>query len=148
MPAPAPIYRGQGNVPFRSEERTHTLKRGQTSPYDINGAPPAAPTPDPGSLNLWIVDLPLADALVPLWRAEFTDEYIFANTGAVDAKVAATGSPTLPLFKDGLANGSVSAAGVISFSDSTYPVGSVFEIYPPATPDATWDQVSVTLDLA
>lgn len=39
MTAPAPIFRGQGNTPFRSEERTKTLKRGQTVPYDTNGSP-------------------------------------------------------------------------------------------------------------
>lgn len=36
---PAPIQRGQGNLPYRSEEKNRVLARGQDTPYDLNGAP-------------------------------------------------------------------------------------------------------------
>jgi hypothetical protein len=38
-----PIYRGQGNQPFKTNEAVRAARRGQTVPYDTNGAPtPAA----------------------------------------------------------------------------------------------------------
>jgi len=39
MPPPRPIYRGQGNQPFEIARPDGPIQRGQTSPYDVNGAP-------------------------------------------------------------------------------------------------------------
>lgn len=46
----APVYRSQGNNPFRSERQNSQLKRGQTVPYDVNGAP-AGGVPDTRLIN-------------------------------------------------------------------------------------------------
>ncbi|HKN44078.1 MAG TPA: hypothetical protein VJW23_09150 [Propionibacteriaceae bacterium] len=50
MATPAPVYRSQGNTPFRSEKQNSQLKRGQTVPYDVNGAP-AGGVPDTRMIN-------------------------------------------------------------------------------------------------
>lgn len=36
---PKPIYRGQGNQPFQIARPDGPVQRGQTVPYDVNGAP-------------------------------------------------------------------------------------------------------------
>ena len=43
---PSPVYRGQGNLPFRSEEKNRILARGQDALYNINGAPTGAALAD------------------------------------------------------------------------------------------------------
>lgn len=40
---PSPIYRGQGNEPYRTRESGPTY-RGQTVPYDLNGSPQGGAT--------------------------------------------------------------------------------------------------------
>jgi hypothetical protein len=150
--AATPLFRGQGNQVFRTSDPRSAAKRGQTVPYDINGAPTPTVIP-PGSLYLSIIDLPAADPAEPLVRMRFTDDYAFAVTGAADSAAAATLLSAFRIRKDGVQVGTVTFAaagstGTIAFSDSTFPDGSLFEVYPPATPDATLDQVSITLDLA
>jgi len=144
-----PIYREQGNQPFRTSDPRSAAKRGQVVPYDINGAPSVSfPST---ALAMSIIDLPLADVSEPLLRVRFTTEKIFTGGGLADAEIAATGTPAFVIMKDGLANGDVAftgTTGTIAISDSTYPAGSLFEIYPPNPVDATLDQVSITLDLA
>ncbi len=147
-----PLYRGQGNDVFRTADPRSAAKRGQVIPYDINGAPPAAIIP-PGSLNLSIIDLPLADPTEPLVRLRLTDDYVFAGTGAADSAVASTALKVFTIKKNGASAGTVTFAaaastGSIAFSDSNFPDGSLLELYPPATPDATLDQVSITLDFS
>jgi hypothetical protein len=39
MPPPRPIYRGQGNQPYPTNRPDGPEQRGQTNPYDVNGAP-------------------------------------------------------------------------------------------------------------
>jgi len=144
-----PLYRGQGNQPFYTNVATPQSRRGQTVPYDINGSPTVT-TPPPGALNISIVDLPLANVAEPLVRFRLTRDYLF-TTGVADATIGATGSPVFRLRKNGVASGTVTFAGTVgtlAWGDSTYPSGALFELYPPVTPDATLDQVSITLKTA
>lgn len=146
-----PLYRGQGNQPFNIADPRAAAKRGQVVPYDVNGSP-TIPTPDPGSLLISIIDLPLADTAEPLVRFKFTDAYTFAG-GVADAAVAVTGASAFRIRKNGVQVGTVTFAaagttGTVAFSDSSFPAGSVFEVYPPVATDATLDRVSITLDLA
>lgn len=150
--AATPLYRGQGNDVFRTADPRSAAKRGQTVPYDVNGSP-TIPADDPGSLYISIIDLPLADPTEPLVRYKLTDAYVFAGGGAADAAVAATSSSVFRIRKDGVQVGTVTfgagaSTGTIAFSDSSFPSGSVFELYPPVATDATLDWVSITLDLA
>lgn len=43
---PTPIYRGQGNASFGSDKQDRVIYRGQTNPYDVNGAPTGATLAD------------------------------------------------------------------------------------------------------
>jgi len=149
MPAPAPVYRGQGNQPFQSFKQNGIQKRGQTVPYDTNGAPPVIP-PEPGALVLNINDLPLADPAKPLFEAEIpAGGIVFTGVGDfLSAGVAATAPAALRVFKNGAANGTITftgAAGVPAFSDSNYAEDDLFGLYPPLTADATLDRLRITL---
>lgn len=146
--APSPVFRSQGNSPFRSEKQNATLKRGQTVPYDVNGAPPA-PVPDPGALVMNINGMPSAVPADPLYEFEVpTGGIIFSGVDFITAGIAATAPSALRLFKNGAANGTITftgAAGAASFSDSTYAAGDLFGLYPPLSIDATLDQLRITL---
>jgi hypothetical protein len=163
----APIYRGQGNQPFQAFQRDSVQKRGQTIPYDVNGAPPAAVVPDgdygeveiiggqwfidkPGALSININDLTLADPAEPLFEFEVpAGGIVFTGVGdQLSAGVAASAPSALRLFKDGVANGDITftgAAGVPTFTDSSYNAGELFSLYPPLALDATLDRVRITL---
>jgi hypothetical protein len=98
-----------------------------------------------GFMPISIVDLPLADPAEPLLRWLLVDGMEFTG-GSVDTGIAATGSVDLRIRKNGAANGTISSAGVVTFTNPVYAAGDVFEIYPPAAADATWDQVAITLE--
>lgn len=148
--APAPVYRNQGNQQFRSDKLDSALKRGQTVPYDVNGSPPSY-VPPPGVLSLFLANLAAATS-DPLY--EFVVEgadIVFTGNYAITAGVAATASKTFPIYKNGVANGSIvvtGSTGTFSLSDSTYTDGDLFSLYPPATPDATLDRLRVSLEIA
>lgn len=146
---PAPVYRGQGNAAFRSERQESTLKRGQTVPYDVNGAP--AINPAGRTLSVYISDLPAAVTTEPLLRVLLTDDWTMTG-GAAEADAAATAEAVFPIKEDGVQIGTVtfaaaSTTGTVSFSDSTVSSGTLFDIFPPAVTDATLDDVSITLTL-
>lgn len=149
MAAPAPVYRGQGNNPFQSFKQDGIQKRGQTVPYDVNGAPPP-PAPDPRALIVNINSLPAADPAEPLYEFDVpAGGVVFTGVGDhLTAGVAATGSPAFRIFKNGVANGTLTftgSSGTASFSDSTYAEGDLFSLYPPVATDATLDRVRITL---
>lgn len=146
--APSPVYRSQGNIPFRSEKQNAALKRGQTIPYDINGVP--VPASNPGAFILNINDLPSAVPADPLFEFEVpAGGLVFTGVGnELSAGVAATSPSALRYFKNGVANGTLTftgTAGVSSFSDSTYAAGDLFSLYPPLSIDATLDRLRITL---
>lgn len=151
MPAPAPVYRGQGNNPFQSFKQDGIQKRGQTVPYDVNGSP-TPPAAVPRSIAFDIMDLPLAVGTDPL--AEFltpAGDLNFTGIGDhVSAGVAATGASALRIFKNGSQVGTISfgaggTTGTVAFTDSSYVEGDLFGLYPPAAVDATLDRVRITL---
>jgi hypothetical protein len=146
---PSPVYRSQGNIPFRSERQDAQLKRGQTVPYDVNGSP-TAPPDEPGALVLNIANLPAATPSVPLFEFEVpAGGIVFTGVGdELSAGVAATAPSALRYFKNGVANGTLTftgTAGVSAFSDSTYAAGDLFGLYPPTSIDATLDRLRITL---
>lgn len=149
MPAPAPTFRGQTTELFRTDTRDKAYKRGQTVPYGTNGAPPAS---EPGYLAISINDLPLADAAEPLFEVlVMLEPIVFTGNEAISAGIAASAPTAFPIYKNGLANGDVTitgASGVLTLSDSSYGVGDLFAIYPPVSPDATLDQVRMSLEVA
>lgn len=98
-----------------------------------------------GFMPISIVDLPLADSAEPLLRWKLTDGMTFTG-GSVNAAIAATGSPSIRIRKNGSANGTITSAGVVTFTDPVYAPGDIFELYPPSATDATWDQVAITLE--
>jgi hypothetical protein len=143
MSAPAPIFRSQGNELFRTDKQNSSYRRGQAVPYGANGAAPITAA----ELEISIVDLPSAAISEPLLRFRMNIGRTFSG-GTGDASVAATGAPSFSIKKNGTAVGSVSfsgTTGTVSFSDSSFPAGSLFELYPPTVADATLDQVSITL---
>ena len=147
MNYPAPIYRSQGNRLFRVDAADKIVKRGQEAPYDINGAPVSQ---EAGFLAIDVNDLPTADPAEPLYEFLVPPGFtiVFNGSNAIDAGVAATGTPSLPIKKNGAANGSIAftgSSGTASFSDSTYAAGDLFGLYPPSSADATLDQVRITL---
>lgn len=148
MPVAAPTYRSQGNSPFRSERQNATLKRGQTVPYDVNGAPPSEP-PETGALAININDMPTATPGNPLFEFEVpTGGIVFSGDDQISAGVAATAPSDLRIFKNGASVGTITftgTAGVASFSDSTYLAGDLFSLYPPLSIDATLDRLRITL---
>lgn len=149
MAAPAPIYRGQGNATFRSERRDTTLKRGQTVPYDVNGAPTINPASR--TLSVYIADLAAAVTTEPLLRVLLTDDWTMTG-GAAKADADATAEAVFPIKEDGVQIGAVTFAaaattGTVAFSDSTVASGALFDLFPPAVTDATLDNVSITLTL-
>lgn len=148
---PAPVFRGQGNQPFDSFRRDNIQKRGQTVPYDLNGAPTGSA--DPGALVTYIANLPSATTpTTPLWEAEIpAGGIVFTGVGdEISAGVAATGSTVLRIFKNGVQVGTVTFAagattGTASFTDSSFVAGDLFGLYPPTVADATLDRVRITL---
>lgn len=101
-----------------------------------------------GYMPISINDLPTADPSEPLLRWELTAGMEFVG-GEASAGVAATSSSALRIRKNGSANGTITftgSTGVVSFTSLVYAPGDLFEIYPPATVDATLDQVSITLE--
>lgn len=60
---PSPIARSQGNQLFRSEQQDKTLKRGQTTPYNNNGAPSGGTTPWGGIIGTLSAQTDLQAAL-------------------------------------------------------------------------------------
>jgi hypothetical protein len=107
------------------------------------GFTPASSTT--GIMPISVIDLPLADSAEPLLRWLFTDGVEFTG-GSVSSGVAATGTPAILIKKNGAANGTISSAGVVTFTDLVYDPGDIFELYPPASTDATWDRVAITLE--
>ena len=102
-----------------------------------------------GKMAVSIIDLPLADPAEPLlrWIIKGTLNFTGSGAGAANAAIAATSPSSLRLRKNGAANGTIAftgTSGVISFSNSSYADGDVFEIYPPTSIDATLDRVSIT----
>jgi hypothetical protein len=100
-----------------------------------------------GYMPISVVDLPLADASEPLLRLLLTDGLTFVD-GTGSAGVAATSPSALRVRKNGAANGTVTftgTTGVVAITNLVYAPGDLFELYPPATLDATLDQVSITL---
>lgn len=109
------------------------------------GYMPAADTD--GFLPISIVDLPLADPTEPLLRLRLTDGITFID-GVADAEIAAAAPSALRLFKNSIANGTITitgTAGVVAITNLVYAPGDLFELYPPVTIDATLDRVSITL---
>lgn len=106
----------------------------------------------PRTLMLSIVDLPLADTAEPLYRFRISPAMNFtaSGSGTADAEIAATSPASLRLYKNGAANGTidyVGATGTINLTDPSYAEGDLFELYPPASTDATLDQLSITFQL-
>jgi hypothetical protein len=148
MAAPAPVFRSQGNSLFKTDKQDRAYARGQTVPYDVNGAPPVTP-PEPGALVINIDDLPLATSSEPLFEFVVpTGGIIFSGDDYLSAGVAATSPSALRYFKNGAANGTLTftgTSGASSFSDSTYAAGDLFGLYPPTSIDATLDRLRITL---
>lgn len=143
----SPVFRDQGVFAPRNPTTAYGPQdRGQSVPYETNGAPPA---PKPGALVLNISDLPIADPAKPLFEAEIpSGGVVFSGADFLSAGVAATGSPALRLFKNGAANGTITftgTAGVAAFSNSNYSAGDLFGLYPPLVADATLDRLRITL---
>jgi hypothetical protein len=149
--ASAPVKRGQGNAAFRSEPQDRQFKRGQTSPHDVNGRP-SVPPDEPGMMSVYIADIASGDPAEPLLEFEVLgSDVVFTGVYSVTAGVAATAPTVLPIEKNGAANGNITitgSTGVLSLSDSTYAVGDLFSLYPPATADATLDRVRISLEVA
>lgn len=99
----------------------------------------------PGHLEISIIDLPDADPSEPLLRWLFDDGLTFTG-GTLNSGIAATSASSLRIRKNGAANGTISSAGVVTFTNLVYAPGDIFEIYPPAVTDATWDQVAIALE--
>ncbi len=102
-----------------------------------------------GFLPVSIVDLPLATSAEPLFRWRLTTAVVFTG-GTADAAIAATAVSALLIKKNGAANGTVSftgTTGTVSFTSGSYGAGDLFELYPPASIDATLDRVSITFNL-
>lgn len=100
-----------------------------------------------GYLPISIVDLPLADPTEPLLRLKLTGGVTFID-GVGSSGIAATAPSALRIRKNGAANGTVTftgTAGVVAITNLVYAPGDLFELYPPASLDATLDQVSITL---
>lgn len=242
----APVYRGQGNTAFTTDTRDKIVKRGQTVPYNVNGAPAGGYLADgnygdivisgggtllsfnsgvvtsfarsilddasdaavratlglgalallgsinntnwsgadlsvanggtgassavtaranlglvigtdvapyaPGMLAIYLSNLTAATPGDPLYEFEVEGaDVVFTGNENITAGVAATGATVFPIYKDGVANGDVTitgSTGVLSLSDSTYEVGTLFSLYPPATADATLDRVRMSLEVA
>jgi len=70
------------------------------------------------------------------------------GTAIGGAGVAASAPATFPVKKNGAANGSIVFTGT-SITDNivsrSYPLGSLFELYPPATADTTLDDISLSI---
>lgn len=146
MPPPLSLYRGQGNNPFNTSQPQSAAKRGQTVPYDVNGAP-AGGAIGARFLDISVTDLPSQSPTVPLLRFRLQQNWSF-GAGVADSAIAATGSAVFSIRKNGSQVGTVTFAGstgTVAFVDSTFPSGSLFEIYPPATANATLDDVSITI---
>jgi hypothetical protein len=146
-----PLYRGQGNKPFDTARPVSAAKRGQTVPYDVNGKPAGATLGGQRSLDISIVNLPGSSAADPLIRFRLREQWVVAAGASVaDSGVPAVASSVFRIRKDGVQVGTVTFAaggstGTIAFTDSTFPAGSLFELYPPSTIDAALDRVSITL---
>lgn len=147
-----PLYRGQGNKPFETAQPVSAAKRGQTVPYDVNGRPASA-TSGTRSLDLSIIDLPQGNAAEPLLRWRLREQWVMDGPASVaDAAIAGAGISVFRIRKNGVQVGTVTFAagattGTIAFSDSTFPAGSLFELWPPSTIDAALDQVSISFGL-
>ena len=145
----APVDRGQGVFAPRNPFTAYGPQdRGQSVPYDVNGVP--IPAAEPKALVLDINGLPLADPTQPLWECLIpAGGKVFTGVGDhLSAGVGATSPSALRLFKNGVANGTITftgTAGVVVFSDSTFAEGDLFSLYPPSSIDATLDRVRVTL---
>jgi hypothetical protein len=145
---PAPVQRGQGNLPFRSEEKNRILSRGQYVPYDVNGAPTV--TPEPGFLSINISNLPAAAGNEALYEFIVPPgaDVTFNGNDEATAFTAATAPASFTVEKNYAPNGSidfVGAAGTVSLTDSSYAAGDVFTLYSPSPTDATLDRVSISL---
>jgi hypothetical protein len=147
-----PLYRGQGNKPFETAKPVSAAKRGQTVPYDVNGAP-AGGSGGSRTLALSIIDLPQADGSEPLIRWRLRENWSINQAASVaDSGLAAAATSVIPIRKNGVQVGTVtfasgSTAGVVAFTDSIFASGSLFEVWPPSPVDGALDQVSISLAL-
>ncbi len=124
----------------REQQRTPKLEKLRLALVESQAAP--------NTINFSITDLASADPAVPLVRFRVHDVSWTFGTGYAEAGVAATGAPSLPIQKNGIDVGSISYAGTVgtvTFSDPAFASDDLFEIYPPAAPDPTLDQLSVSL---
>jgi hypothetical protein len=146
-----PLYRGQGNKPFETAKPVSAAKRGQTVPYDVNGAPAGGSGRNSRTLALSIIDLPQARwrrAPDPLAAArELVDQ-----PGGERRRQRGWPRPprVFPIRKNGVQVGTVtfaagSTTGTIAFTDSIFPAGSLFELWPPSPIDGALDRVSISL---
>jgi len=102
-------------------------------------------------LLISIIDLPLADPAEPLlrWRLTRAIDFTGSGPGTADAEVGAASPSDLRLVKNGSANGTIAftgTGGVISFTNSSYADGDLFELYPPSSLDPTLDRLSITFE--
>lgn len=102
------------------------------------------------SLYVSITDgLPTAHPAAPLLRYRVEQNWTL-GVAIGDAAIAATGTAVFPVKKNGVANGNISFTGTVATDAITshiYLVGSLFELYPPATADATLDNISISIPL-
>ena len=145
----APVYRGQTNNLFRTDQKDRHYARGQATPYDVNGAP-TSPAPEPGFLSLYMTNLPSAAASAPLFEMEVPpgQTVVFNGSNEITAGVAATATKVFPIYKNGVSNGNITvtgSTGTMTLSDSTYVSGDLFSLYAPASADATLDRLRASL---
>jgi hypothetical protein len=122
-------FRNSDTVPTRTA-KLELLREGQISK----------------TLMLSIIGLPDADPADPLLRLELLDALAIGEITAT-AGIGATGSPAFRFKLNGAANGTITFAGT-SGTDTgieDYAAGSLLELYPPSSADATLDDVSISI---
>jgi hypothetical protein len=145
-----PLYRGQGNKPFETAKPVSAAKRGQTVPYDVNGAPAGGTGGTGRTLYFSIMDMPQASGAEPLVRDRLREKWTFNGAASVaDSAVAGAGASVFSIRKNSVQVGTVtfagaSTTGTIAFTDSIFPAGSLFELWPPSAIDGVLDRVSIS----
>jgi hypothetical protein len=131
----------------------HLLRTPEASsdPQQWAGTAPA-PTGEPHTLMISIIDLPLANPAEPLlrWRIRRNLTFNGSGPGSADATVGTASPPsTLRLRKNGASAGTIAftgTTGVISWTNPSFTIGDLFELYPPLSIDAALDDVSITFE--